>query len=196
MAGTQHSGGGNPPSGTDTTLAYRQAMGEFAAPPRANPADAFNAARRRIVAGEKLDMVALADELGVARGTLYRWTGDRDRLLADVITAELLGLIAAAVRRAEGRGVDRLEQGVGWFLDTLAGLPALRAFLRGEGASGLQMLTSPIGAVRPRVVATVTALIDDEVAEGHYHPRRRQRYSPTGSSRSPSATCTTVATRR
>jgi len=46
----------------------------------------------------------------------------------------------------------------------------LRAFLLNEGASGLLMLTSPIGPVRPRVVATVAALIDDEVTDGHYLP--------------------------
>ena len=49
--------------------------------PKATRALAFDTARHRIRTGHKLDMVALAADLGV---TLYRWTGDRDRLLADV----------------------------------------------------------------------------------------------------------------
>ena len=35
--------------------------------------------------GERVDMLALASELGVSRATIYRWTGDRERLLADVL---------------------------------------------------------------------------------------------------------------
>jgi AcrR family transcriptional regulator len=145
-------------------------MGADAPAVRATPADAFNATRRLIQQGEKLDMVALADDLGVSRATLYRWTGDRDRLLADVVTAEIGGLIRAAARRAAGTGVKRLEQAIAWFLETLSGLPALRAFLLNEGESGLRMITAPAGPVRPRLVAAVTELIDSEVTAGNYRP--------------------------
>ena len=152
------------------TLAYRQAMGTDAPVARVTPADAFNAARGGIQRGEKLDMVALADQLGISRATLYRWTGDRDRLLADVVATELDDLIRAAAGRATGSGARRLETAIAWFLNTLAGLPALRAFLMNEGESGLQMITSPAGPIRPRVVATVAALIDEEVESGRYRP--------------------------
>ena len=42
-------------------------------------------ARRRFLAGERLDMTALATELGVNRVTLYRWVGSREKLLVEVI---------------------------------------------------------------------------------------------------------------
>jgi AcrR family transcriptional regulator len=150
-----------------TSLAFRHAMGD---PPRATPAAAFAAARQRIRAGEKLDMVALAAELGVARATVYRWSGDRDQLLADVVVAELQDLIGFANARADGEGVRRLEGAVELFLDLLAGLPSLRSFLRNEGEGGLRMLTAPRGPVRPRVVATVAEIIDGEVRAGRYRP--------------------------
>jgi AcrR family transcriptional regulator len=151
------------------TLAYLQALGEAPAL-RPTPADAFAAARDQLRRGERLDMVALAAKLGVARGTLYRWAGDRDRLLADVISAELGDLIMAAIARAPGTGVSRLEHAIGWFLEIVAGAPALRALLANEGGSGLRMITSPAGRVRPRLVATVAKLIEQEVAEGRYRP--------------------------
>jgi AcrR family transcriptional regulator len=151
------------------TLAYREAMGQSPTA-RRTPADAFNAARRHIRAGDKLDMVALAEELGVARATLYRWTGDRDRLLADVVVAELQDLIGAAAAHATGHGVERLQLATAWFLDTLAQLPALRAFLLNEGDGGLRLLTAPTGPVRPQIVKTVAAIIDHEAAEGDYRP--------------------------
>lgn len=155
---------------SETTIAYRQAMGEADPIARPTPGDAFNAARRHLRAGEKIDMVALAGELGVARATLYRWTGDRDRLLADIVTAELNDLIHAANERSDGSGFQRMERAITWFLDTLASLPALRAFLVNEGESGLRLITSPAGPVRPRLVETVTELIDREAAAGHYRP--------------------------
>jgi AcrR family transcriptional regulator len=158
------------PSTPGATLAYRQAMGETPAPVRPTPGDAFNAARERFRAGGKLDMVALADQLGISRATLYRWTGDRDRLLADILIAELHSLIGAATTHATGTGVERLESAIGWFLDTLAGLPSLRAFLINESDNGLRMVTSPTGPVRPRIVETVTEVINRETVEGHYRP--------------------------
>src|ERR1700712_4307668 len=46
---------------------------------------AFRAARHRFIAGERLDMGALAAELGVDRTSLFRWVGNRDALLAEVL---------------------------------------------------------------------------------------------------------------
>jgi AcrR family transcriptional regulator len=154
----------------EATLAYRQAMGETPVAVRPTPGDAFNAARQRFRAGDKLDMVALAEDLRISRATLYRWTGDRDRLLADILIAELHSLIRAATTRATGTGVARLESAIGWFLNTLAGLPSLRAFLVNERDNGLRMVTSPTGPVRPRIVETVTEVINRETVDGGYRP--------------------------
>src|SRR5437588_1060440 len=52
---------------------------------QATPAAAFRAARRMYLKGRRLDMQALAAELGVSRATLYRWTGHREQLLSDVL---------------------------------------------------------------------------------------------------------------
>src|ERR1700744_5771094 len=69
------------------SVAYRASRslpaGQRAAP--ATPAAAFRVARRRFLAGERLDMQALALELGVSRQTLYRWAGSREELLCDVL---------------------------------------------------------------------------------------------------------------
>ena len=61
-------------------------------------------------AGGRIDMVALAGELGVARATLYRWTGDRDRLLADLCMSELEAIIDHLDRTTRGAGADRVGQ--------------------------------------------------------------------------------------
>ena len=65
----------------------------------------------------RIDMSALADELGVNRVTLYRWVGSRDRLLVEVVwslareTLADRGRAVAARGRADGRRRDPLPRG-------------------------------------------------------------------------------------
>jgi AcrR family transcriptional regulator len=137
---------------------------------RATPASAFAAARRRLRAGGRLDMVALAKEVGVGRATLYRWAGDRDLLLADVIWAELDDLITFAAKNAKGRGARRLERAVETIMLALANAPMMQSFLANEGESGLRLATAPQGLLRPRLVARVAELIELEHDAGRYDP--------------------------
>ena len=52
---------------------------------RPTPRDAFRLARRTLLDGQRLDMQALAGQLGINRVTLYRWVGSREQLLVDVL---------------------------------------------------------------------------------------------------------------
>src|SRR3954447_16596243 len=53
--------------------------------PRPTALDAFLRARKRFLASERVDMSALAIDLGVSRVTLDRGVASRDRLLVEVI---------------------------------------------------------------------------------------------------------------
>ena len=153
------------------SLAFAQAMGEYEPPrPRVTPAEAFTAAREHYRAGDRLDMVALAAELGVARATLYRWTGDRDQLLADVITAEVIELAGRTARESTGEGITLVEDVVGRFVETVASAHEMRAFIAHEGDGGLRLLTAPRGPIRPRIVAALRGLIEVERDAGRYRP--------------------------
>jgi AcrR family transcriptional regulator len=153
------------------TPAFAQAMaGAPAVEHRATPAAAFQRAREIVRSGAKLDMAHLAAELGVARATLYRWTGDRNRLLSDVAWAEVASLIRRLERAATGDGVERLERIAAGFLGAIADNPGLRSFLTLEGDAGLRLVTAPRGGVRPRIVAAVAELIESEVDAGRYTP--------------------------
>jgi AcrR family transcriptional regulator len=111
--------------------------------PRATPADAFAAACETYLSGERLDMGELAAKLGVGRSTLYRWCGDRERLLSDVIwsvTEEVTRGFQAATGQL--RGTDRVRHGVGLFMEYVAKEPALRALLRNETHTALRLVTA------------------------------------------------------
>ena len=85
-------------------------------PARTGPLDAFKLARRTWQDGERVDMSALARELGVNRVTLYRWVGSREQLLVEVIwslaerTLSNLDSTTCDRRRARGQGRERVHR--------------------------------------------------------------------------------------
>jgi AcrR family transcriptional regulator len=152
------------------TPALREAMATVPVPVRPTPGAAFALARAWVRAGRRLDMAGLAAELGVSRNTLYRWTGDRDRLLADVVWADLELMLDASWSVADGGGAQRLQQAGAAFIDAVAQRSAIRPLLANEGASGLRLLTDPAGPIRPRIVARVAGAIEEEARAGRYAP--------------------------
>jgi AcrR family transcriptional regulator len=161
------------PAATDRaeTVAFDQAMaGAERTVVRATPAAAFALARERFLAGTKLDMGALAAELGIGRATLYRWTGDRERLLGDIAWAEVKSLIEYFERTTPGKGAKLLERAAGAFVQMLADNAPLQAFLAAEGDFGLRVLTAPDGPLRPRLVAALRDLIAAQESAGDYDP--------------------------
>jgi AcrR family transcriptional regulator len=153
----------------DLTPAAREALAGSPPDPRPTPGAAFVLARDWVRAGRRLDMAALAAALGVSRNTLYRWTGDRERLLGDVVWADLALIAdAAAASTTAPPGFARLEAATHGFLDLVSDQSAVRALLANEGAAGLRLLTAPRGPIRPRLVARLAAEIEADVAAGAY----------------------------
>lgn len=137
----------------------------------ATPADAYAAATRTYLAGERLDMRELARELDISRNTLYRWTGGRERLLADVIwqlSERAIAEIWSATSRR--RGASRLREALRLYLATVVGSPPLHAFLRNETHAALRLLTVR-GPFQDRLVAEVGRLMRAEADRGTWTPR-------------------------
>jgi len=133
--------------------------------------DAYAVATATYLAGRRVDMRELAAEIGVSRNTLYRWTGDRERLLQDVIWSlsepAITEIWASTSRR---RGASRLVEALRQYLVTIVESHALQAFLRNETYVALRLLTSQ-GPFQDRLVAKVNELVDEEVARGTFTPR-------------------------
>lgn len=138
---------------------------------RPSPEAAYDVATRTYLAGRRLDMRELAAEIGVARNTLYRWTGGREQLLQDVIwalsDAAISEIWAATSRR---RGTSRLVEALRRYLVTIVDSHALQAFLRNETYVALRLLTSQ-GPFQDRLVARVKELVDEEASRGTFTPR-------------------------
>jgi AcrR family transcriptional regulator len=151
-------------------------MAEAPARSRGRPAAAsretvLEAARRRYLAGERVDMQSIAAETGLARATLYSWFGSRDELLGEVIVGEGRALFKRAREATSGHGAAALLETFDRINRDLARSAALRQFLEREREAALRILTSSAGPVQPRVVEAIAELIEAERRDGGFEPQ-------------------------
>ena len=130
--------------------------------PRPTADDALRLARRRFLAPERLDMSALAGELGVNRVTLYRWVGSRDRLLVDVVWSLAERTLADLDAALEVRGSERIVQLVTRFLEAVLANPGMQRWLAEEGEHAMRLLTRHDTGFQPRLIAAVQERLEAE----------------------------------
>jgi AcrR family transcriptional regulator len=138
-------------------------------PPAASREDVLLAALHRYLRGRRVDVQAIAAELGLGRTTIYRWFGSRERLVGEAIVRAAEPLVDAATTEAEGTGGAMLLDAFDRLNRALASAPALRTFLEQE-RNALRILTSSAGVVQPAMVARITGLIEEEERAGRYVP--------------------------
>jgi AcrR family transcriptional regulator len=139
-------------------------------PAAAGRGDVLDAAMRRFLRGRRIDVLAIAAELGLARATIYRWFGSRESLIGHVLVRAAEPLLIEARAKARGRGGPALLETFDRFNRSLAEAPALRSFLEHERDAALRIITSSGGVVQPHLVARIAGLIEDEATAGRYEP--------------------------
>jgi AcrR family transcriptional regulator len=128
----------------------------------------IDAAVHRYLRGSRVDVQAIAAEIGVGRATVYRWFGSRDNLIGEVVIRATEPVLAEARAGLEGRGGPGLLDTFDRFNRALADAPALRAFVDHERDAALRLIASGAGIVQLRIVELITALITEEVEAGTY----------------------------
>ena len=131
---------------------------------------AFREARHTFIAGSRIDMGALATSLGVDRTSLFRWVGNRDRLLSEILWSLAVPTFDAAAAAAAPCGAARIVDVLDRFTADLIVAPYFRAFLTREPARALRLLTTTESDVQSRFVGRVTALVDRERVDGAFDP--------------------------
>src|SRR3954454_13581144 len=135
-------------------------------PAAASREDALGLARARFLAGERIDVQAIARELGLARATMHRWFRTRELLLGELMAEVGEERLAVLRRRVGGHGAEALLDSFDAFNRELAAAEGLRALLVSEHDLALRLLTSSSGVVQPRMVAAVQRLIESEMRTG------------------------------
>ena len=123
--------------------------------------------------GRRLEMQALADELGVARATLFRNAGTREVLLGEALWQVTEQMLHAAQRRWEAERPARAlhTTGTGRHINALvSSSAALHQLLGDEPALTIRVLTNPLGPVQTGVVAFIADLLRQDMEELGYQP--------------------------
>jgi AcrR family transcriptional regulator len=124
--------------------------------------DALKLARRRFLAAERIDMSAMADELGINRVTLYRWVGSRDQLLVETIWSLGSRTLANVDARVKAKGGERIVQVVTGFLDDVISNAGMRRWLGEEGELAMRLLTRRDTGFQTRLIDAIHALLEQE----------------------------------
>jgi len=130
----------------------------------------ITAARDAVAAGQPLDMQALAETLGVGRRTLYRWFGDREGLLGEVLWRMTSDGMERVARLAGGSGTQRMLEAIELYIRRAVEYQPFLAVLAAEPQLTVRLLMMPDGPVQPRLVAALTELARREQANGWTPP--------------------------
>lgn len=150
---------------TDATTTRRPGR-----PAAATREEVLDAALRRYLRGRRVDIQAIAAEVGLGRATVHRWFGTREALIGEVMVLAAAPTLEASRAEASGKGGPALLEAFDRFNRELADAPALRQFVEAEREAALRIITSRNGIVQPRMVTMITDLITDEVRTGDYEP--------------------------
>lgn len=133
---------------------------------RVTPVQLFQLARRQWLAGERVEVGALAAQLGIGRATAFRWVGSRELLLGEVVWSLYAPLMERAALAVRSRGARRVAGICESSIRTMLEFAPLRRFIQQDPEYGLRLLTSKAGPVQARAIEKVRELLTFEAARG------------------------------
>ncbi len=133
---------------------------------RATPVDLFRRARRQWLEGGRLDVGALAAELGIARATAFRWVGSRELLVGEILWSLCAPLLDQAGATNRLRGARRVAAICEAAIRAILAFAPLRRFIQADPEYALRLLTSKQGPVQGRAIGKVRELLEFEAGRG------------------------------
>jgi AcrR family transcriptional regulator len=137
---------------------------------RHSPMTLFELATATWLRGEKLELVQLASELGVARTTVFRWVGTREQLYGEVISTAYTRLREEILRKTSGKGLERYAVITRRTLNALFAAAPLRTFIAHDPEFAIRVLTSKSSPVQERSIQQEIALLREIMAEEQIEP--------------------------
>jgi len=162
---------GSAPGESPTPL-QRQLTGTRAAA-RPTPLDALAAARHWFNQGRKLDIQALAAELGVSRVTLHRWVGTREQLLVEVLWVSSERALTRLHEQVEAEGLvqpgqvhSHTAEVLGRWVREVLAHPGHRQLASEESEMFVRLLTHDASVFQRRLIELVRELLVEDIAAG------------------------------
>jgi AcrR family transcriptional regulator len=126
---------------------------------RPTSADAFALAKRRFLGSERVDMSAMAAELGVNRVTLYRWVGSREQLLVELIWSLAERTLRDVEADTAEDGAERVVAVVTRFLEAVIANAGMQRWVTDEGELAMRLLTRHDKGFQPRLIEWMLGLL-------------------------------------
>ena len=147
-----------------TLSRMRDELAGIPVPQRPAPVDALQVATRKWLAGERIEIGAIAEELSVARATLFRWVGSRELLVGEVIWTLCLSLWEDSRKSARGQGAEYVADVCRRMMVGILATPPMREFLALDAEYALRILTSKHSVVQQRMVAEIANMLQQMFA--------------------------------
>jgi AcrR family transcriptional regulator len=128
--------------------------------------DVFALARQRFMAGERVEMGALAEELGLNRVTVYRWVGSREQLLVEVLWSLAEPTLNHERQRVKEKGSERVVQVLTTFIVAVLSNKGMTRFVSEEAELAIRLMTRPEAGFQPRLIGWVHDLLEEETSAG------------------------------
>lgn len=138
-----------------------------AEPAPVTPVDLLALARRRFLACERFSLEELAAELGISRATVYRWAGNAEQLVGQVVVGLVDDTFARSLAEARGRGAKRIVDATARGMRYIATSEAYHAFIARDPQRALRIVASKEGPVQARTIAHHERLLREEVEKGN-----------------------------
>ncbi|MDF1703900.1 MAG: QsdR family transcriptional regulator [Aeromicrobium sp.] len=126
---------------------------------------AMEYARRLFIEGSRIDMQALASALGVGRTTIYRWLGDREAVIADLLAELGATSWQLAGETGSGSGIDRVLAVTRRYMEITSSFEPLTTFARREPEVALRVLMSADGPTARMIHAGLRESLDRDAPE-------------------------------
>jgi AcrR family transcriptional regulator len=120
--------------------------------------------------GERIHLASLAAELNIGRATLFRWVGNKDLLLGEVLWSIYEPLRLEALDATPGEGVDFVVGVYRHINSTILHFGPLRHFINQDPEYALKILTSSQSTLHSRTVEANTDTLKEQIALGHITP--------------------------
>lgn len=133
---------------------------------RRGSAAVLDAATRRYLRGERIDMSEIAAELGVGRATVYRWAGNHDEVLGVVLAEQTERTFRRSLHPDDGVGADRVLRVMERFMAAVLDSGPLKTLTARDPVMFLRLATMP-GAIEQRAVDLLAELLVEERDAGH-----------------------------
>jgi AcrR family transcriptional regulator len=121
--------------------------------------DALDMAKATFVSEVRVEMAALAAQVGISEPTLYRWVGTREQLLDRVLECVTEEFLDVAIAEAEGQGDERVLDVVRRMMLTAAAFQPGRSFIAREPQLALRLVLGESGAVHRALAQALRGLI-------------------------------------